>query len=558
MKDVGSWALGNRTLVWFLTIVLVAGGIVAYRSMSKMEDPEIKVKTATILTLYPGASAHQVELEVTDKLEKSIRSMKNVGNISSRSMNDASLISVELSTLVPDADVEQHWDVLRRKVAMVHNDLPEGCQPSIVMDDFGDVYGMMYALSYEGYENSEAVRFAELIKKEILKIDGISNVSIYGEHELNIEIELFEDKLANLGVHPAEVLATLQGQNQTIYSGSYASGEARLRVTVNDRYRNVDDISNLLIQGHEGDQLRLCDIARISEKYATPVRNELRYDRKPALGIAISALGGTDITKVGIKVEELISRLEAERLPAGMEMHKIFFQPERVKDALSSFILNLFESVLIVVILLIFTMGMRSGMILGINLVIIVFGSIMILQLFDGTLQRVSLASFVLAMGMLVDNAIVILDGIQIDLQRGHDRRKALTAIGVKTALPLLGATLIAILAFLPIYMSPDTAGFYVRDLFIVLAVSLLLSWVLALTIIPIMADKWIKIKDSYAGKDPYDNKFYHTFRKVLYWALSHRILPCAQVSGWYWLAFTVTGFFLRAFSRIWNTTSST
>ena len=324
MKDVGSWALGNRTLVWFLTIVLVAGGIVAYRSMSKMEDPEIKVKTATILTLYPGASAHQVELEVTDKLEKSIRSMKNVGNISSRSMNDASLISVELSTLVPDADVEQHWDVLRRKVAMVHNDLPEGCQPSIVMDDFGDVYGMNYALSYEGYENSEAVRFAELIKKEILKIDGISNVSIYGEHELNIEIELFEDKLANLGVHPAEVLATLQGQNQTIYSGYYESGEARLRVTVNDRYRNVDDISNLLIQGHEGDQLRLCDIARISEKYATPVRNELRYDRKPALGIAISALGGTDITKVGIKVEELISRLEAERLPAGMEMHKIF------------------------------------------------------------------------------------------------------------------------------------------------------------------------------------------------------------------------------------------
>lgn len=525
MKDVGSWALGNRTLVWFLTIVLVAGGIVAYRSMSKMEDPEIKVKTATILTLYPGASAHQVELEVTDKLEKSIRSMKNVGNISSRSMNNASLISVELSTLVPDADVEQHWDVLRRKVAMVHNDLPEGCQPSIVMDDFGDVYGMNYALSYEGYENSEAVRFAELIKKEILKIDGISNVSIYGEHELNIEIELFEDKLANLGVHPAEVLATLQGQNQTIYSGYYESGEARLRVTVNDRYRNVDDISNLLIQGHEGDQLRLCDIARISEKYATPVRNELRYDRKPALGIAISALGGTDITKVGIKVEELISRLEAERLPAGMEMHKIFFQPERVKDALSSFILNLFESVLIVVILLIFTMGMRSGMILGINLVIIVFGSIMILQLFDGTLQRVSLASFVLAMGMLVDNAIVILDGIQIDLQRGHDRRKALTSIGIKTALPLLGATLIAILAFLPIYMSPDTAGFYVRDLFIVLAVSLLLSWVLAFTIIPIMADKWIKIKDSYAGKDPYDNKFYHTFRKVLYWALSHRII---------------------------------
>src|SRR5690606_37437223 len=174
MKDVGSWALGNRTLVWFLTIVLVAGGIVAYRSMSKMEDPEIKVKTATILTLYPGASAHQVELEVTDKLEKSIRSMKNVGNISSRSMNDASLISVELSTLVPDTDVEQPSVVLQLEVARVHNDLTESIQASIVMDDYGDVYGMMYALSYEGYENNEAVSYAELIKKEIPKIAGIS------------------------------------------------------------------------------------------------------------------------------------------------------------------------------------------------------------------------------------------------------------------------------------------------------------------------------------------------------------------------------------------------
>ena len=525
MNDAGNWALGNRKLVYFLIVVLVAGGISAYYNMSKLEDPELKVKQATVITLYPGASAHQVELEVTDILEKSIRSMKGIGEVTSRSMSDMSMVTVELSTLVQNNEVEQYWDLLRRKVTDVQGSLPEGASPSIVMDDFGDVYGIVYALSFEGYDNTEAAKYAELIKKEILKIDGISNVTIYGKQEASINIELYEDKLANLGVHPAEVLSTLNGQNRTIYSGYYESGDARIRVSVNDRYRTVDDIGDLLLQGHENDQLRLRDIARITEKYESPVRNELSYDKRQALGISVSALSETDITKIGKQVDRLMETMEEERLPAGMEVNKVFFQPERVNTALNAFIVNLVESVLIVVILLIFSMGFRSGLILGLSLVVTVFGSLMILEIFDGTLQRVSLASFVLAMGMLVDNAIVILDGIQIDLQRGVERKKALTAIGKKTAMPLLGATLIAILAFLPIFLSPDTAGIYVRDLFIVLAVSLLLSWVLALTMIPILADRSLKIKEGQNRKDPYDNKYYRALRKVLNWTLSHRLI---------------------------------
>ncbi|SFK91003.1 Multidrug efflux pump subunit AcrB [Porphyromonadaceae bacterium KH3CP3RA] len=525
MNDIGNWALGNRKLVYFLIVVLIIGGIFAYYNMSKLEDPELKVKQATVITLYPGASSHQVELEVTDILEKSIRSMKGIGDVYSRSMSDMSMITVELSTLVQNDEVEQYWDLLRRKVNDVQGNLPEGASPSIVMDDFGDVYGMVYALTFDGYDNLEAGKYAELIKKEILKIDGISNVTIYGKREASIDIELYEDKLANLGVHPTEVLSTLNGQNRTIYSGYYESGDARIRVSVNDRYRTVDDIGDLLLQGHENDQLRLRDIARITENYTSPVRNELRYDKKQALGISISALSETDITKIGKQVDRLMETLEEERLPAGMEVNKVFYQPERVNEALNAFIINLIESVLIVVLLLIFSMGFKSGLILGLSLVVTVFGSLMILEIFDGTLQRVSLASFVLAMGMLVDNAIVILDGIQIDLQRGVERKKALTGIGKKTAMPLLGATLIAVLAFLPIFLSPDTAGIYVRDLFIVLAVSLLLSWVLALTMIPILADRSIKIKEGQDQKDPYDNKYYRALRRVLNWTLSHRII---------------------------------
>ncbi len=523
MKDLGSWALCNRKLVYFLVAVLIAGGIFAYRDMSKLEDPEIRVKQATVVTVYPGASAHQVELEVTDPLEKSIRSMGDVDNVTSRSMNDLSIINVQLSTLVQNEEVEQCWDMLRRKVGDVQTRLPAGCSGSVVMDDFGDVFGMVYAMTFDGYSDSEAGRYAELIKREVQKIEGISKVNIYGRRAECIDINLYEDRLSSLGVHPAEVLATLQGQNKTIYSGYYGSGDARIRVTVDDRYRTVEDIGALLLQGHENDQLRLRDIADIRESYEDPVRNQLRYDGERALAISISAKSGTDITKIGRQVDRLMERLEADRLPTGMEVSKVFFQPERVRVALNTFLVNLIESILIVVVLLMFSMGFRSGYILGTSLLVTVLGSLLILWMFDGTLQRVSLASFVLAMGMLVDNAIVILDGIQVGLQRGMDRRAALTEIGRRTAMPLLGATLIAILAFFPIFLSPDTAGIYVRDLFIVLAVSLLLSWVLALTLVPLQADRSLRIKAEAGGRDPFDNKAYRALRRTLRWVLSHR-----------------------------------
>ncbi len=521
--DISSWALDNKKLVYFLIVVLVAGGILAFYDMSKLEDPEIRVKQAMVVTTYPGASAHEVELEVTDLLEKSIRSMPNVDNVQSRSMGDVSMITVELITTVHDKDIEQMWDMLRRKVNDVQSKLPSGAGPSQIIDDFGDVYGMFFAVTTDGFSDRELGEYTELIKREIQNIKGISKVDIYGQRSECINIELNQDRMANLGVHPAEVLSTLNGQNQTIYSGYYESGFKRLRVSVNDKYREVEDINNLLLQGHEEDQLRLKDIAQISRGYENPTRNEMRYDGKQAFGMSISAQSGTDVTKLGKQVEAKISELKETRIPAGIEFHKVFYQPERVNNALNTFLVNLIESVAIVILVLIFTMGFKSGLILGISLVIIVFGSFFILNLFDGTLQRVSLAAFILAMGMLVDNAIVITDGILVDLQQGKNRREALTAIGRKTAIPLLGATIIAILAFFPIFLSPDTAGVYVRDLFIVLAVSLLLSWVLALTQVPIQADRMLHPKQKAQGEDPYGSKYYQLLRGILKWSLTHK-----------------------------------
>lgn len=521
MMDFGKWALKNKKLLYFLIFVLVVGGFFAFYNMSKLEDPEITVRKAMIVTTYPGASAHQVELEVTDVLEKTIRSMGNTSSVISKSMNDLSLIEVTLSTLVKESNLQQYWDLLRRKVSDAESSLPTGASKPQVLDNFGDVYGMFYAMTNDGYSHSDANKYAEYVKQQVLNIEGISDVQIYGKINECINITIAEDKIASLGIHPAEVLATLNGQNMTIYAGYYQSGDNRIRMTVNDKYTNTTDIANLLIQGHEKDQIRLRDIAELTVGEDSPVRNKMFYDGTPALGISISAESGTDITKLGREVEKTISKLEREILPAGIELHKVFFQPERVNSSLWTFMLNLIESVLIVVVLLMLTMGFRSGVIIGKVLVIIVFASFVVLNVFHGTLQRVSLGAFIVAMGMLVDNAIVIVDGILVDMKQCKDKKEALTAIGRKTAMPLLGATLIAILAFLPIFLSPDVAGTYVRDLFIVLAVSLLFSWILAVTYVPVTAEKRLKVKQS--EDNPFDSKYYKKLRNVLSWVLCHK-----------------------------------
>ncbi|MCM1031257.1 MAG: efflux RND transporter permease subunit [Oscillibacter sp.] len=521
--NITEYALNNRALIKFFIAVLVVGGIFAFVSMSKLEDPELKVKQAMVITVYPGASAHKVELEVTDILEKSIRSMGEVDNIQSKSMADVSQITVELASTVKPDELEQKWDMLRRKVANAQAELPSGAVASVVMDDFGDVYGMFYAMTSDGIADEELLDYAWLVKRELQDIEGVRRVEIYGDRKPCINIEVIQDRMANMGVHPLEVLSTLNGQNQTVYPGYFNSGDERVRVKISDNYQTIEDIRNLIIQGHEQDQLRLGDIASVTRGYQEPSRNEMRYDGQRALGISLSMEKGGNIVDLGKVVDKELEQLKG-RMPVGIDFHKVFFQPDQVSNSINVFMVNLIESVLIVIVVLMLTMGLRSGMIIGTGLIIIVLGSFVVLYLFDGTLQRVSLGALIIAMGMLVDNAIVIIDGIQVDLEKGVAKPGALVNITKKTAWPLLGATLIAILAFLPIFLSPDTTGEYVRDLFIVLAVSLLLSWILALTQIPLHADRALKVKARQTG-ELYDSPVYRIFRNFLRYMLWHKKL---------------------------------
>ena len=520
--NISKWALNRGVLINAFVAVLIIGGLWAFTQMPKLEDPAVRVKQALVVATYPGASAHQVELELTDPIEKSIRQMPGIDHIESSSYADMTIITVELHPTVKDDELEQQWDLLRRKVENIKPSLPKGSQVMTVADDFGDVYGMFYALTGDGLSDRQLSDYAELIKREVLAIDGVTRVDIYGKRQECININLKEEKMAKLGVLPTEVIQTLNGQNATSYAGYYDNGTRRIRVTVDDKFRSVEDIADMLIAGHDDDQLRIRDIADVSKGYEKVTRNAMLRDGERALGISIACSSSHDILKVGDKVEEKLGQL-AKRMPVGVEYNKVFFQPERVSDSLYTFLINLLESVVIVVVVLIFFMGFKSGLILGMSLAVIVFGSFLVLNGFDGTLQRVSLGAFILAMGMLVDNAIVIVDGILVDLRRGKPRAEALTSIGRKTAMPLLGATLIAILAFMPIFLSPDTSGVYVRDLFIVIAVSLLLSWLLALTHVPLMANRLLHPKVSEG--EAYKGKAYDMLDKVMGICLRHRLM---------------------------------
>lgn len=542
MFDFGQWAFSNKKLVYFLVAVLMVGGAFSCYDMSKLEDPEVKVKIAMVVTTYPGANAHQVEMEVTDVLEKKIRTMGDIDNIESKSLADLSIIQVELRSTLGNNEIEQCWDRLRRKVYDAQSDLPAGCSTSVTKEDFSEVYGMFYALTGDGLSERELIKYGDLLKIELGNVENVNRVEIYGSQKDCIEIRLLQDKMSALGVMPAEVLSTLNGQNKTSYAGYYDNGDQRVRVTVTDKFQKVEDIRRMLLQGHEGDQLRLGDVAEVEKSTEKPVRNAMTYDGQRALGILVSTTAGSDITKVGAAVEKRIAELHADRLPTGVECHKVFFQPERVVDSLGTFVINLIESVLIVVVILMFIMGLKSGIIIGVSLVVIVFGSFLFLGSLDGTMQRVSLGAFILAMGMLVDNAIVIIDGVLVDLKQGRTGLEAFTGIGRRTAMPLLGATLIAILSFYPIFLSPDTAGIYVRDLFIVLAVSLMLSWILALTHVPLMARRYFGGQQAKgtAGEEQgelYGSRIYRIQRAVLEFLLGHRVSVLALMAAFLVLA---------------------
>ena len=503
------------TLFWSFVVGIVVAGVIAFNYMPKLEDPPVSPKQAMVVVVYPGASAQQVELKVAQLMEETLRTLPDVHEIRTECEGGMAKFTVEFEMTVLAEHLEEHFDQLRRKTNDIAGRLPSGCYAPIVIDDMMDVYGIFYALKSDGYSYPEMEKYAKLIRRELLKVKGVKRINIVGDRDEVINITLSKDKLAQNGMIPMQVMMSLQQAGKVVNAGNLETDGNRVQLRVNNQLENEDDIANLLIKTTDGKPVRLSDVADVKRTYSEPQRNGFFVDGVPSLAICLTMNDNVIVPDVGEAVDAKLAEV-MKRVPAGMTTEKIFFQPDKVNEAISGFMINLLESVLIVILVLVFSMGWRSGMIIGMGLVLTIALSFPILLVCGTTLQRISLGAFIIAMGMLVDNSIVIMDGILVDKQKGL--KDYLYRIGNNTAMPLLGATIIAASTFISVYMSPDSAGEYCRDMFLVLCVSLLSSWILALVQVPVCAKRWLpnKVVGEQNSTDANDTKLQAFFRKAI------------------------------------------
>lgn len=518
------YSIKYKAVVLFTMVMLVVGGVSAYFKLGKLEDPVFTVKTAVIVTAWPGASPHDVEQQVTDVIEKAAQSADEVDDIHSISQAGLSLVFVDLNEKNRTAQVQQLWDMLRRKVDGVQNELPQGTMPSQVVDDYGDVYGIFLALTGEGYDNAELKKYADYLKRELLLVDDVSRVQLFGDRTQAVYVEISKSRIADLGIHPGQILEILSSQNKVLDAGAVETETRRIRVATPGDFKSIQEIENLVIQSGGGESFHLRDLATVTRGYVEPPEPMMRFNGMPAVGIAISAASGANVVTMGDAVQKRIDELMAE-LPVGVDLQGIYYQSTFVKGAIKSFVVNLMESIAIVVGVLLITMGIRSGLLIASGLVLSILGTLVVMLFFGIDLQRISLAALILVMGMIVDNSIVVTDGSLVYLQKGKDRLFSMVAPAMETAWPLLGATFIACLAFLPIYLSPTNSGEYCASLFQVVAVALLLSWLLAMCQAPVFNHMLLKVNKGAEEKDPHGGRVYTFYRWTLDFSLRHRTL---------------------------------
>ena len=520
--------LSKKPVTILLLVLVLAGGLLAYVKMGKLEDAPFTIKQALVLTPYPGASPSEVQSQVTDVLEESIQALGELYYLKTENRAGLSKITVYVKKETRADEMQQLWDKLRRKVSDVQSKLPEGAGPSVVNDDFGDVLGVFYGLTGSGHSYRELEDEAKLIKNEILKVKDVAKVEIYGTQTPTIDISVSPSVMARSGITMADIARAFEAQNKVVDAGGIDVGSNRLRIESTGNFYSLDDIRNLTIVSRTGEHFRLADITRIEESYQTPASNLMRINGQPAVGIAISTVPTGNVVDMAAAVKESLQQMSGS-MPEGFELVTLYDQGYESAVANQGFILNLIISVLTVVAILLFFIGFKNGLLIGSGLVFSIFATLIVMLCTDIALQRMSLAAIIIAMGMLVDNAIVVSDSALVNMQRGMRKRVAIMRAWSSTALPLLAATVIAILMFLPIYFSPHITGELLSSLVIVIGVSLMFSWVFALTQTPFFIQEFVRRPRPEELKSAlFDGKYYNMFRRSLHWVIKHRYATIA------------------------------
>ncbi|EGQ7875390.1 multidrug efflux RND transporter permease subunit VmeV [Vibrio parahaemolyticus] len=531
--NIAEYSIKNKVISWLFIVILAIGGVTSFLELGRLEDPAFTIKDAMIVATYPGATSKEVEEELTYPLEKEIRKLPYIDRITSTSSNGMSQIMVSMKMDYGPDELPQIWDEMRRKINDLQPTLPQGVQSLQIIDDFGDVYGVMLMLTGDDYDYVELKRYADHLRREIELVDGVGKVDIAGDQQEMLFVEISLDRLASLNLDMNVVSGLLNQQNNVVSAGEVMVNGESLVIRPSGTLNTVQALENLIIHGRDtGNLIRLKDVATITRSIQEKPGNMILFNGKKAINIGISFASGVNVVEVGERLNAELGSLESIK-PAGLDMSYFYNQAQEVDDSVKAFVISLAEAVAIVIIVLLFTMGLRSGVIIGVVLLLTVFGTFILMNYNNIELHRISLGALIIALGMLVDNAIVVVEGILVGLKKGRTKVQAAVDIVKQTQWPLLGATVIAITAFAPIGLSQDATGEFMGSLFWVLCFSLFLSWVTAITLTPFLADLLLKEEEKDTNgedEDPYKGWLFVVFGALLKFSLRFRWMTVAAM----------------------------
>ncbi|MHC4093035.1 MAG: efflux RND transporter permease subunit, partial [Planctomycetota bacterium] len=555
-------AIEKKTLTNFVVFLLVVGGLLSYMTLGRLEDPDFTVKTGVIFTLYPGASPEEVELEVTDRIEQAIQEMPQLHSLYSMSRAGVSIIKVDMKQQYWADSLPQVWDEMRKKIRDVVPHLPPGALKPDIVDDFSFVFGFVLAVTGDGYSYAELEDYVKLIRKELSLVPGVSRVDLWGVQPKVIYLDVSEAQLAELQITKEDIIGTLALQNMVVSGGGIQVPGRRFRIETTGEFASPEDIGELVIRrsiadtattavaelaaygqalgesrplgsaasGSQaatiaGELIRLKDVATIRRGYLEPPITQMRYQGEPALAIQLANVAGGNLLDTGAALDARLEEILAE-LPAGINVEKFTWQSDLVRESINGFVINLGEAVLIVLLVLALAMGWRMGLVIGWALLVTILGTFIVMKVMGIDLQRVSLGALVVALGMMVDNAIVVADNYTVRLAKGMKKLDAAIESAAKPSMALLGATIVAAMAFFPVYAAKADAGEYGRSLFIVVGVSLILSWLISITMTPMNCMALLKPPEKGSDQgDPYGGGFFRVYKRMLEGAIRGRVL---------------------------------
>ncbi len=514
----------KKTVSLVLTFVFFIGGVLAFLDMPRLEDPEFTIKEALVITNYPGATPAEVADEVTDVIEGAAQQLKQLEKVTAISNRGQSIVTVEVQDKYDKDTLPQVWDELRRKVGDSQGALPPGAGPSLVIDDFSDVYGILLSVTGEGYSQQDLQDYVSYLRKQLLLVENVAKINVWGEQKETVFIEISRARMSQLGLSLDSIYKTLSNRNLVVKSGNVKVGREYIEISPSGGIEAVEDLGDLFIRdAAKGRLVPLKDVADIRRGYQSPPSRIMSFNGKTAVAVGISMTPSGNVVDLGYAIDKKLAELQSET-PVGINVDSVYYQPKRVENAVNSFAINLAEAVAIVIIVLLLFMGMQSGLLIGAILLITICGSFIFIQMAGVALERISLGALIIALGMLVDNAIVIIEGILVRYQQGRDRVQSAVDVIEQNKWPLLGGTVIAIMAFAGIGMSTDSVGEFCRSLFIVLFISLMMSWITAVTITPLFCEMFLKPKIN-KSNDPYGGLIFRIYKVLLEFCLKRRAL---------------------------------